>query len=89
MRLRASSNLVSIIAIMLGRLEMDVDDCIKEYTSMFKMIFGQKVLPVTPLGKVKGRFDSTILEQCVGKILKERGLSEHEPLNDGTERCKV
>ncbi|KAE9366396.1 phospholipase [Stipitochalara longipes BDJ] len=78
-----------IIAIMLGRLEMDVDDCIKEYTSMFEVIFAQKGLTVTLWGKLKGRFDSTVLEQCVRKILKERGLSEHEPLNDGTERCKV
>jgi hypothetical protein len=29
---------------MLGRLEMDVDDCIEAYTSMFEKIFGKKVL---------------------------------------------
>ena len=68
---------------------MDVDDCIKAYTSMFEEIFGNKGLPVNIWGKIKGRFDFKVLEDCVAKILAERGLSETELLNDGTERCKV
>ncbi len=83
------SNFVSIIAIMLGRLEMDVDECIKTYTSMFETIFGKKGLPINIWGNIKGRFNSTVLEDCIRKILKERGLSEIELLNDGVERCKV
>lgn len=74
---------------MLGRLEMDVDDCIEAYTSMFETIFKKKGLPVNMLGKIKGRFDSTILEECIRTILKRRGLSDAEPLNDGETRCKV
>jgi hypothetical protein len=74
---------------MLGRLEMDVDDCIKAYTDMFQTVIGKKSLPLNWRGKVKGRFDSIVLEECVRKILKERGLSDEEPLNDGKERCKV
>ena len=84
-----SYNFVSIIAIMLGRLEMDVDECIEAYTSMFETIFGKKGLPVNMWGSIKGRFDSTVLEECIRKILKDRGLSERELLNDGNERCKV
>lgn len=68
---------------------MDVDDCIEAYTSMFQTIFGKKGLPVNMLGKIKGRFDSTVLEECIRKILQERGLSDAEPLNDEKERCKV
>lgn len=78
-----------IIAIMLGRLEMDVDECIEAYTTMFETIFGKKSLPVNIWGKVKGRFDSNVLEECIEKILKDRGLSKGELLNDGTDRCKV
>ncbi len=75
---------------MLGHLEMDVEECINTYTSMFRTIFGKKGLPVNMLGKIKGRFDSIVLEECIGRILKERGLSETEPLNDGEDRrCKV
>ncbi|TVY22961.1 Calcium-independent phospholipase A2-gamma [Lachnellula hyalina] len=78
-----------IIAIMLGRLEMDVDECIEKYTNMFETIFGKKGLPVNLLGKIKGRFDSTVLEECINRILRERGLPEGALLNDGEERCKV
>jgi hypothetical protein len=74
---------------MLGRLEMEIEECIDAYTSMFKTIFGKKGLPVNILGKIKGRFDSLVLEECVKKILKKRELSEAEPLDDGKCRCKV
>jgi hypothetical protein len=83
------SNADRIIAIMLGRLEMDVDECIDTYTSMFKTIFGKKGLPVNMFGKIKGRFDSIVLEECVAGILKQRGLSKTEPLNDEKDRCRV
>jgi hypothetical protein len=68
---------------------MDVDECIEEYTNMFETIFGKKGLPVNMWGKIKGRFDSTVLEECIKKILKGRGLPEGALLNDGKERCKV
>jgi hypothetical protein len=74
---------------MLGRLEMDIDECIEAYTSMFEKIFGKKGLPIDIRGKIKSRFDSTVFEQCIRKILKERGLSDEELFNDGKERCKV
>ena len=74
---------------MLGRLEMDIQECIDAYTDMFKTIFGKKGLPVNVWGKIKGRFDSIVLEECIRKILKDNGHSETEPLNDGRVRCKV
>jgi len=84
------SNAFRIIAIMLGRLEMDVDECINAYTGMFKRIFGKKGLPVSMLGKIKGRFDSMVLEDCVREILEQRGLLPIEPFNDEKDKtCKV
>lgn len=75
---------------MLGRLEMDVDECINAYTSMFKRIFGKKGLPFNMLGKIKGRFDSMVLEDCIREILEQRGLSLMEPFNDEKDRdCRV
>jgi hypothetical protein len=74
---------------MLGRLEMDIDDCIKAYTSMFQTVFTTRGRPISILGKIKGRFDSAVFEKCIGEILKERGLSDAELFNDGKERCKV
>jgi len=75
---------------MLGRLDMRIDECIDAYASMFKRVFGKKKLPVNMLGKVKGRFDSMVLEECIKEILKQHGLSSIEAFNnekDGT--CKV
>lgn len=75
---------------MLGRLEMDVDECITVYTDMFKKIFGKKGLPVNFLGKVKGRFDSVVLEECIQDILTKRGLKTTEQFeNLRKDACKV
>jgi hypothetical protein len=75
---------------MLGRLEMDVDECIGVYTNMFTNVFGKKGLRINMLGKIKGRFDSAVLEECIREILKERGILETEPFNNGKDRaCKV
>ncbi|KAG0650465.1 Kinesin light chain [Hyphodiscus hymeniophilus] len=62
-----------IIAIMLGRLEMDIDDCITAYGSMFQTIFQRK----------------DWFPGCVQQILKDLGYPIDEPFNDGKERCKV
>ena len=36
----------SLIAIMLGRLEMDVDDCITAYINLAENVFSQKKKPL-------------------------------------------
>jgi hypothetical protein len=74
---------------MLGRLEMDVDECIDTYSSMFKTIFGKKGLPINMKVKLQSRFDSAVLEKCIRDILTARGLSEAEPFNNGNDSCKV
>lgn len=70
---------------------MDVVDCITAYTSMFRTIFEKKGLPVSLWsGRVKGRFDSLILEESIRKIVRERGFSETELLDDANENsCRV
>ena len=67
-----------------------IDECIETYTDMFGSIFGKKGLPVDWRGRVKGRFDSIVLEECIQDILKKRGLSIDEPLeNPQHARCRV
>lgn len=76
---------------MLGRLEMDVDECIEAYGELAEAVFGEKAsaLPFTWKGKVKARFDSTTLEKAVQKVV-QRSASNTELFNDGTERgCKT
>ncbi|KAA6408365.1 MAG: hypothetical protein FRX48_08107 [Lasallia pustulata] len=67
-----------LIAIMLGRLEMDVDD----------------LIPVTIKGKTKARFDSNILRQSIEDIIRKHIDTGRdpatEPLNNGQVKdCKV
>lgn len=77
---------------MLGRLEMDVDECIAAYSDLAAAVFSEKLsrIPVNVKGKVKPRFDSRKLESAIGKVVTESGASETDLLNDGTERgCRT
>ncbi|KAG2014925.1 hypothetical protein GB937_006383 [Aspergillus fischeri] len=69
-----------LIAIMLGRLQMTVDDCITAYTSMFDRIFEKKRHRVTIKGKIQGRFDADELKRAVIQILRGQGLDENSLL---------
>ncbi|OCL00243.1 FabD/lysophospholipase-like protein [Cenococcum geophilum 1.58] len=81
-----------LIAVMLGRLEMDVDECIRAYCDLAETVFNKKLhrIPMDFKGRTQARFDSTKLENAIKKVITERGASETELLNDGTERgCRV
>ena len=77
----------SLIAIMLGRLEMTVDDCIATYTSMFKEVFEKRKhkLPIElwNLGKLQERFDSELLGDAIRVILQGQNLLDSTMLNCG------
>lgn len=77
---------------MLGRLEMDVNECIDAYSNLAAAVFGKKLsrMPVNMKGRVKPRFDSAILESAIRKVVARSGASEIDLLNDGTERgCRT
>ncbi|KAF2190064.1 FabD/lysophospholipase-like protein [Zopfia rhizophila CBS 207.26] len=81
-----------LIAIMLGRLEMDVDECIAAYSNLAAAVFGKKRsrMPFNIKGKVKARFDFAKLKSAVQETVKLSGASETDLLNDGTERgCRT
>lgn len=81
-----------LIAIMLGRLEMSVDECITAYSGLAADVFREKSsrIPFNVKGKVKSRFSSAKLEGAVNKVVTESGASEADLLDDGTERgCRT
>ncbi|PVH75932.1 FabD/lysophospholipase-like protein, partial [Cadophora sp. DSE1049] len=81
-----------LIAIMLGRLEMDVDECIIAYTKLAEAVFSQKKsgLPFGLNRKTKAQFDSSRLENAVRETIKGSGISETDLFNDGNERwCRT
>jgi uncharacterized protein YqgV (UPF0045/DUF77 family) len=76
---------------MLGRLEMDVDECITAYSELAEAVFAEKLssIPFSVMGKVKARFDSAKLETAVRKVV-QRIASETDLFTDGTERgCRT
>ncbi|KAF1960382.1 phospholipase [Byssothecium circinans] len=81
-----------LIAIMLGRLEMTVEECIDAYTRLMKQIFEKKENRsiVSMLGVVKPRFSSETLENAIKQLLQRRAISVDEKLDNGQRgKCKV
>ncbi|THX83485.1 FabD/lysophospholipase-like protein [Aureobasidium pullulans] len=81
-----------LIAIMLGRLEMSVDECIKAYSGLIATVFGVQLskIPMNWRGKVKPRFDSAKLEAAVKQVISQSGVPDDTMFDDGIERgCKT
>ncbi|KAK4031668.1 hypothetical protein C8A01DRAFT_51327 [Parachaetomium inaequale] len=78
-----------LIAIMLGRLRMNVDECIHAYTALSDKVFEKKSHRVNIKGKLQGRFDSAELERAVKTILLDRGFAGEVLLKDPDSACKV
>lgn len=70
---------------MLGRLEMDVDQCIDAYSGLAAAVFGEKLrsLPINFKGDVTAKFDSKKLERAIQKVIEDSGVSAQDLFNDG------
>lgn len=90
-----NADVSSLIAIMLGRLKMDVGECIDVYTSMFEIIFDKQKHKYSAnlwenFGYLQNRFDSDILRESIKKIVERQGSCETTRLNDEGDRpCHV
>jgi hypothetical protein len=87
-----TANVGRLIAIMLGRLEMDVDECIIAYTELMRTIFEKKSsrFPAGWTGNIKSRFDTTKLEAAIREVVTSRGAKETDLFDDGVERgCRT
>ncbi|GFF61344.1 putative Pfs, NB-ARC and TPR domain protein (JCVI) [Aspergillus udagawae] len=81
-----------LVAIMLGRLEMDVDKCIDAYSELAAVVFGEKLssIPLNFKGDITPQFDSAKLESAIQKVIEDSGASKKDLFNDGTERgCRT
>ena len=76
---RASS---SLIAIMLGRLEMTVEECIKAYTDMMGDVFGKRSSPIDWRLNVKGQFSALALERAIRSLVSATGHPVDALLDD-------
>ena len=81
-----------LIAIMLGRLEMDVDDCILAYSKLMESMFAKKSSWSLEgwTGEIKAQFDSTRLKSAIEEAITHQGIPKTSLLNDEQARgCKV
>jgi hypothetical protein len=81
-----------LIAIMLGRLRMSVEECITAYVKLMKRIFEKRenrsIMSV--LGRVKPRFSADALSEAIAEVLRSRGYSTQEKFEEGDNpTCKV
>lgn len=80
----------SLIAIMLGRLKMSVQECINVYHEFSLEAFTRKRwIPVSIRGNVKERFDSKRLKMALRKVLVKYGVGEEALLRDSDLSCRV
>lgn len=87
---------LSLLAIMLGRLRMSLDECETAYLSLSQEIFTPTRSATNIPGKVydflqaNGKFDSEPLERSIKSILRAQDKSEDELLkDDDPDACKV
>lgn len=77
---------------MLGRLEMDVDECIAAYVKLMKMIFAKQSSWGLPslFGKIEPRFDANKLEAAINEVIRSCGASPTDLFDDQAKRgCRV
>lgn len=72
--MEAANALSRIIAILLSRLKMNVDDCISELEAIEETVFGQRSLGnLRSLPMFVGeKYDHKVLERKIQKIVSER-----------------
>ncbi|KAK2793669.1 hypothetical protein FQN51_001181 [Onygenales sp. PD_10] len=79
-----------LIAILLGRLKLDVRQCIDVYRSLSSRAFKRKRRLAIGTGlKIRERFDSKELEMAVKTVIAEHCDSEDELLSDPDTSCRV
>ncbi|KAK3363966.1 phospholipase, patatin family protein [Lasiosphaeria hispida] len=84
-----------LIAIMLGRLNMDMASCIRAYRYMSESIFKPREtlnIAAKVLAKyhVRGRFSSSALEKAIKTVIVSTGKSVDELMHPGIEqKCKI
>lgn len=82
-----------IIAIMLGQLEMDVDECISAYIKLMRTVFADMLHSARPgisAGNVRPRFDSEVLRAAIATVIESKGRSPEDLFTHGeTSGCRV
>jgi hypothetical protein len=85
----------SLIAILLGRLQMDIDSCIEQYIEMSKKAFQKHRVAANLFGrasdtlKARGAYSTAELEKVVKTIVGEKAGGEDAEMVTADGACKV
>lgn len=75
---------------MLGRLRMNVNECIEAYMSLSQNVLRKKRRRVSLRGAIRGRFDSEALTAVLKDFIVQRSLPGDALLKDSPDsKCKV
>ena len=76
---------------MLGRLRMDVKECIDVYLEMADKVFSKvHRLPVNLVGRTHGRYNQEALQEAIENVLERKGLAKDTLLKDeDSDACKT
>ncbi|WPH02326.1 Hypothetical protein R9X50_00518900 [Acrodontium crateriforme] len=81
-----------LIAIMLGVLEMTVDEAIESFVALMSTIFKrERRIPFSLIsGKIQPRYDTKELENAIKQVIFKRGLPENVRMRNGqVPRCRT
>ncbi|KAL9128122.1 MAG: hypothetical protein Q9217_003143 [Psora testacea] len=85
-----AADTIRLMAIMLGRLQMDVDECITAYAALSNQVFNKRRHRVRINGQVQGRFDTAELERAIKEIVGKKEQTEDALLKSpAIAPCKV
>ena len=79
----------SLIAIMLGRLQMTVDNCIDAYVSLSNRVFHKPRHCIAIKGNDQANVKSEELERAIKEMVVKQGLEEGALFKDIEAKCKV
>lgn len=79
---------MSIVAIMLGRLEMDAEECVSAYSNLTKLIWRSQSVTPTRLRRVTTETEETILDSV--RHIVEETIDVAQPFRDDKQRrCRT
>lgn len=86
-QLVAGTSTGGLIALMLGKMGMTVDECITQYEELSRVIFGKKHLRgrITH-GLAPARYSGKCLRNCIRKLLRDRQLDENMSMGHEADR---
>ena len=81
LQLVAGTSTGGLIALMLGKMAMTVDECIQQYEKLSEVVFGKKHLRSRiTRGLAPTKYSGKRLQRCIQSLLRARELDENMPM---------